>query len=83
MPGAENRGDGRESSDELATRASEILDANKPIITDAMIVDVVARLSVARGLDDQREALEIALRPLTDDLRSLAGSVMSQADGPE
>ncbi len=66
----------RQSSDEVAAIAARLMRTYPHPVTDKMAFEISAALDSGASI---REALE----PLMKDVRRLAASVVSQADGPE
>lgn len=76
----------RQSSDELATLAGRINQRGNPTEdltkVDDMI-DRIVKLHATGGTEAARQAVRDAFYDDFEDAKSLAGSVISQADGPE
>lgn len=66
----------RESSDELSTLASRML--NRDMLDESRTA-IGAAVVKARNADELIAELRVVLKPFLDDVASLAGSVLSQA----
>jgi hypothetical protein len=74
----------KESSDQTAHEAAELLRADAPmLVPDGMADAIIDAVGKARNRDEARIALRLALDPLFQRVRSIAASVVSQGDGPE
>jgi hypothetical protein len=76
----------RQSSDELAALGSDMMRADSGLGNDAvqaMIDGVRSGLAVHATEDEMRDALRNQLEPYLSNVRRLAASVVSQADGEE
>lgn len=76
----------RQSSDKMASLASRILHQKDPLEDDALLDQIVRNVHDAMNtgtIADARNALREPLREYINNAKSLAASVVSQADGPE
>ena len=76
----------KESSDKVAGIAARILRGTSPIDDDALMDQIVRNVTdaVQTGTPEMaREAIREPLREHFNNARTLAASVVSQADGPE
>ncbi len=76
----------KQSSDELATLGADMMAPDSGLGSDvvqAMIDNVRAGLAVGSSEEDLRMSLRAVLAPYLSNVRRLAASVVSQADGKE
>lgn len=75
----------RETSPEIASLAGRILAAGNPLDNDQVVLAVLEGLAEANTGQQAREALKTMFQPYFDNMLSLAGSCLSQAedDDPE
>jgi hypothetical protein len=76
----------RKSSDEMAAIASRITSRGDPLQDNALLDQIVRNVADAFAtgtIEDARAAIREPLKEFLGNARSLAASVMSQADGPE
>jgi hypothetical protein len=73
----------RKRSDEVAAIAGRLLAKGDPLKDPRVVDRIIKDLALANNAFDARKAVRAPLRQFIDDAISLAGSVVSQADGQE
>jgi hypothetical protein len=71
----------KQSGDEVARLASKLM--QPPLVDDATCDDLILAIAQANSGAEARIAIRRALEPLAKQVRRVAASVVSQADGEE